>query len=466
MRPLLVLLLCLAATSCGSVDADPETCQNGVCIDPQFPFCDVNGEIGGTPGACIAIECVPGTVASCQQDMALSCNAAGNDYELVACPNGCELPNGCKDPVVVECTTNAQCDNPSPVCSAEMVCRGCALDDECDSGVCDVDTGACANASEVLYATPTGGDSAQCVAADPCSLPRAVSLATSNPLRPWIKLAPGNYDRQVQTNVGAARIVGPRTAVLRGDSPSTTSGTISVGMGGKVTIRGVSIDLTKQSAYCGGVGTTGFLDGGELHLRDVAITSPASNGVFFSNGCVGSIVHSAFDTMSGGIFVFSQSGHPMSRATIDRFHYRATGTTASFQVNMTTITNSLFEGVALSLTGSNIAFSTVYGGQIFAMEGRVENSIVLAPGNANALFCTSCTSRTNIAFPQMATIAGTTAVDPQLVDAPNHDLHLKATSPALNAAMPQPDLTTAHDFDGASRPQGGGFDIGAYERAP
>ena len=65
---------------------------------------------------------------------------------------------------------------------------------------------------------------------------------------------------------------------------------------------------------------------------------------------------------------------------------------------------------------------------------------------------------------QTTTVAGTTVVDPQLEDVANHDFRLKATSPALNAAMPQPDLTTDHDFAGVSRPQGAAHDIGAFER--
>jgi hypothetical protein len=42
------------------------------------------------------------------------------------------------------------------------------------------------------------------------------------------------------------------------------------------------------------------------------------------------------------------------------------------------------------------------------------------------------------------------------------DFRLRYDSPAVDAGMPQPDL--GHDADGASRPRGAGYDVGAYER--
>lgn len=41
------------------------------------------------------------------------------------------------------------------------------------------------------------------------------------------------------------------------------------------------------------------------------------------------------------------------------------------------------------------------------------------------------------------------------------DYHLRATSPAVDRGAPRADLPT--DFAGLPRPQGAGFDIGAYE---
>ena len=67
-----------------------------------------------------------------------------------------------------------------------------------------------------------------------------------------------------------------------------------------------------------------------------------------------------------------------------------------------------------------------------------------------------------IVTPQATYVGMNTIVaDPKFVDAANGDYHLSANSPAIDAADPA--ATDAIDFDGISRPQGAGRDIGAFE---
>lgn len=125
-------LLALGLISC--TRPNPLACSDGACSDPAAPFCDLNGEIAGTPKTCIAATCVPGAFAACRDDQtAIVCNSEGNNFALVHCALSCAGEHGCQT-----CTPDrATCtDGVAHVCSAdgghetEVPCvLGCA-DDE------------------------------------------------------------------------------------------------------------------------------------------------------------------------------------------------------------------------------------------------------------------------------------------------------------------------------------------------
>lgn len=97
-------------------------------------------------------------------------------------------------------------------------------------------------------------------------------------------------------------------------------------------------------------------------------------------------------------------------------------------------------GAALKAFGSNSAFSNF----------TVRNNLAVS------------TQMTDPASPAGITfIANLTGVNPQLVNPPT-DFHVFPGSPAINAGFTTADVT--EDFDGVPRPQGIGYDIGAYER--
>jgi hypothetical protein len=54
--------------------------------------------------------------------------------------------------------------------------------------------------------------------------------------------------------------------------------------------------------------------------------------------------------------------------------------------------------------------------------------------------------------------------NPQLVDVSGGNLHLQSSSPLVNTGITLSAVLT--DFDAAVRPQGGAYDISAYEYTP
>ena len=165
---------------------NPKSCADGSCTDPRYPFCDVDGAIAGSPLTCIAVTCDPGQFATCRGDTAITCNAAGSDFDLVSCPLGC-ASSGCRT-----CASDAQCGNPSPVCDADSgTCRACRVDDECASLVCN--GGSCLASEIIVYASPTGSSTSSCSQTDPCNLGRAQMVATSGAVPALMRILPGVY---------------------------------------------------------------------------------------------------------------------------------------------------------------------------------------------------------------------------------------------------------------------------------
>jgi parallel beta-helix repeat protein len=114
-------------------------------------------------------------------------------------------------------------------------------------------------------------------------------------------------------------------------------------------------------------------------------------------------------------------------------------------------------------------------GQIFPNASddiRIFNNVLVAPNNkkinSNYNNGKSIVYDYNLHFGGNAVaLTGSHLVkgDPKFVDAANNDFHLLSESPAINKGIDslQGSAAPAADFDGNSRPDGGGFDIGAFE---
>jgi hypothetical protein len=122
----------LFATSC--TKANPAfNCVQSTCTDPNYPYCDADGSIGGTPGECIAVTCTAGDFGSCDgATTELVCNNSGTGYTQVQCANGCDPTSGCNAcaPNQTVCANGVvtSCDGSGTQTSMQTCPLGCFAD--------------------------------------------------------------------------------------------------------------------------------------------------------------------------------------------------------------------------------------------------------------------------------------------------------------------------------------------------
>lgn len=83
------LVFLVAAAGCTS--PNPASClEDNFCSDPAKPYCDKDGTVAGTAGACIAVSCTAGAFLQCTDDKTASvCTPTGDNYGPVPCEFGC-----------------------------------------------------------------------------------------------------------------------------------------------------------------------------------------------------------------------------------------------------------------------------------------------------------------------------------------------------------------------------------------
>ena len=460
----------LCATAC--TEANPRSCTDGLCTDQRFPFCDIDGALEGNPLTCIAVECTADQFVACRNDQAITCNASGNDHDLVQCELGCAAEAwGCRS-----CTSNQHCSNPQPICEGVTgSCRTCAADDECSSRVCNVETGECVAESSVIYATAAG--TGQCSVTQPCSLSTAIMLATQTFPAPTIRMLPGVYTTPISLATQSVLNIVATGASLAPNPPA-----ISISGGADVRIRGLTV-INEKVALCGA--TSG--PNSSLLLKDGSITALGIGNTSLIEIARCKLQISAADlalaSSSIAILLTDDAVLELDRAYLhgNSTHYiAAIGSRFTIQ-----ITNSLLTDIRFSLqpadTGPPGSRLTVGSSTLVPTPGadhgcevvapsfsvRYENSI-LAPLSAfDAVTGTRCSFSNTLLSVQTVPPSGTFVADPQFVNAVGGDFHLKATSPAVNVGIPSIfGLSVTPDLDGTARPQGAKPDIGAYEYNP
>ncbi len=123
----------VVGVAAGCTKPNPLSCSDGLCSDPAFPFCDVDGSFGDTRETCVAVDCAPMQFEACRADLALTCNASGDNFDAVQCQRGCDAASGgCRlcDPNETACTNGklATCDATGAIVSSETCALGCFED--------------------------------------------------------------------------------------------------------------------------------------------------------------------------------------------------------------------------------------------------------------------------------------------------------------------------------------------------
>jgi hypothetical protein len=474
MRAVLVVVLGLVACS---TKPNPNRC----CTDTAD--CEAAGITEVTPCGdelvCRGHQCIAEVCTSANQcDLSApfcvdgSCATACTADDQCPGNGGMSGDTHCVSGACVSCAANADCSSAAPVCDNGM-CRGCAADAECASAACDTDSGSCLDAAQVVYVSSSGSATSMCSQTDRCTLHRAFSIIDAS--RPNIKLASGTYTTY-ETFTG--------TYALAVYGPGTLSGIAISSNGGALRLRDLTSTRGITCSAFSSVSATPTLDLKRVTLN-VDTDTDGALGADQCNVTLSDVIINA--TGVGRSVTFEGiGGAGSSIVTADKLHMVG-GDPAIYLANQSTmtITNAIFENqgstsgvIQLGTSGTggesgSISFSTFHNTTLKCPTGNtilsLSNNVILFEGAGaptNTVSGSSCTHTHDMIKPQ-ATSPGATNLlnsDPRFVNAAAGDFHLMNGSPAIDAADPAATLST--DYDGVTRPQGAGRDLGAFEYKP
>ena len=379
----------------GCTKANPAaTCSDGTCSDPAFPFCDVDGSVGGEPGTCVAITCQAGANGGCQGSAALVCNANGTSFDPVPCANGCDPNAGCNAcmPGAVQCSGMKL-----QTCGSDAVFA--------DTETCEL---ACTNdpTPHCAYLSPKYIPDACEVLAPGTALAIAGNATIDSsldnnctggvvPQTGGPEICVMHYE-SISVSVGATvTLVGTRAVALVADRGLSVSGTLEVGATGTTSGPGGGVSASGgfkapgQFGGKGGDGGAGFLTNGGAGGDFTTDGGAANGGTASGSPAAATVFAGGPHTIGGGGGALALVSCRSTVSVLGTLDSRGGGGLGGrFFVPAGQAARPWWgtgggAGGYVVLQGANVLVT----GQVFANGGGggAGNNTALAPGNVNGL---------------------------------------------------------------------------------
>jgi hypothetical protein len=459
------LVLVVAVVAGCSTKANPNACCVSADDCKQAGLSDVKS--CGQGLTCVNNQCLQET---CSTDGCMItqpvCNVVSNVCEGCTDSSQCASYQGATvcdttSGGCVGCVGPSDCPTDKPVCDMNT-CRACVADADCASGACG-DNGSCLDAGALIYVDQAGTDTGSCTRSAPCKT-LGFAVTQANAMRSHIVMAPGNYVEEV--NIGSIETTALSLTIHGGDA---TMSTPSNSDGNTINVNDVSTTIHDLN-FVGNNSAGGAIS---TKTTPCAIYRVKVMGHGYESGfSIGgnTLVHDVDLAQLSHAIALTASAHlTLDRAIIQGGYMAIEATEPNTRVD---ITNTLVFDTSggLNLTGAqgSVGYSTI------ADSGTVNGTNPIAVRCSSGLSFTSsivwtpqapgyapigggCALNAVIAGPGNA--AGAMNVDPMFVDEAHRDYHLGSASVARDSLGSGP----ATDYEGDSRPQGSGYDIGADE---
>ncbi len=444
------LLLLLALPSCFLYEKVAANCHDHGCQAGQY--CPDNGDV-----------CQPGTGPG--TDMSMPADLTGKD--LASLPD--LLPPADLRP---ECATESDCPANSGLTCKAGKCVACALHTDCDSLVCDVyqqngkgGSGKCLDLSTVIYVDNKNGGACSGITGnqiDPvCSIPEAVAKQDMTKTNIRVKASSAFYAPLTLTAGKTATIYGPAAQGGSAKIGGSIAAAAVMELGSStLLIDGMDISTGVIGVRCAGPATnltlhrgtlTGFSDGAmivtdcKLEMDRMTVSGNGSGGALTSN-----------------VILTGAKGYSITNSFIIQNNTQAS---AVIKLDSASTGRMRFTTVADNMTASVVAAGLDCNSVTSGPDNQIQDSIFFGnsrdPINKVQIIGSCALSQVVVGIGDK-TPNGLNLKNPTFTAPLTGDYRLKAGADntcCIDQAMGMVD----HDYFGAKRPLGKGYDIGAHE---